>query len=472
MSLFTPSKIIRALFYFVFVSTVVAVPQTVDQTAACQNPGGPSGVNPSCWEILVLTKYTNDWWAANSTKCNANTGFSTCFLQVHNLGLYDCTGIKPNSCPAPAVGAYTPQDWYILYNIYAINQVFFSLYSAIGNANTLASERVGAIVELLNPPEKNDVFIHDLLGALTIGLALIPAPGSVIASTLIKTAQQLPGVGTLLFPTGTTDTRLSQWATINNELATVVQQYQGNVSEIIPAVNNDVKNFIAFASTGNFSINPLPDLADESDYLLQGLTTFVIGKALDANNIHLDRAAGVDVHDLQVNHASDLAYDTGCGDGYDEHGVCANYWFDAANKNTYTLNSYKNMAKSYHDELVKMFSNWTTGDLLFGGAARCAAAGGIKDGSLVNTIINAGAANYVTVDCISSAKVCTYTGLDEPLDPQKEYVDCDKQPDFVTKGCSNECGDSSGSTIAINVPNGYLGAYTYDFNPSNCVCHD
>ncbi|KAL8733017.1 MAG: hypothetical protein Q9166_002415 [cf. Caloplaca sp. 2 TL-2023] len=434
---FRTSQILFAAF---LVRTVTALPQTIDQTAACKEPGGPNGVNSRCWELLGLTDYTKAWWTANSTRCAAETGFSTCFLQVHNLGLSDCTGIKPNSCPDPIVGGYTPQDWYILYNIYTINQVLYSLYTAIGNANTLASESVGAIVELLNPPEQNNLLEKNLFGALTIGLALLPGAGG-IAGTLIRTAQQLPSVGTLLFPVGTTDTRVSQWASLANELSIIVQQYQKSVSEIIPTVNNDVNHFVAFASTGNFSINPLPDMSDQSDYLLRGLlcqfpyrlTTFIIGKALEANNIHLNRAVNVDVHEIQTTQAGSLAFDTGCGDGYDDKGICANYWFDSANKITYTLDDYKNMAKSYHDQMEKMFGNWTTGDLLFGGAARCAAAGGIKDGDLVNTIINAQNPNYVAVDCISSAQICTFTALTDELNPQ-EFIDCPKQPETTIKG--------------------------------------
>lgn len=298
--------------------------------------------------------------------------------------------------------------------------MFLSLYQAIGNANTLASERVGAVVALLDPPKTKNIFAHDLLTALSAGLALLPGANT-IAGTIVKTASQIPSIVGLLFPVGTTDSRIAQWANIDNELATVVQYYQGNISEIIPAVNNNLENFIAYAGTGQFSVNPLPDLSDESDALLQGLlvlssfatstftddtkglTTFVIGKALDVSNIHLSRATNLDVHELQTTSGDYISFDTGCGDGYDEKGICGSCWFDAKNKVTYTLNKYKSMADSYHDQMETMFGNWTTGDLIFGGAARCAAAGGLKDGSLATTVINPNAGNAVSFDCLSSA---------------------------------------------------------------------
>ncbi|KAL8872472.1 MAG: hypothetical protein Q9174_001902 [Haloplaca sp. 1 TL-2023] len=391
-------------------------------------------------------------------------------MQVYNLGNMDCTGVKPNVCTSPDPTRYTPQEWYVLYNIFAINQVFLSLYQAIGNANTLASERVGAIVQLLNPPTTENVLANDLLAALSVGLSLLAGPAGVFAGTLVRAAQQAPNAGRILFPVGTTDTRVAQWANIANELSSVVQNYQTQVSDVIPAINNDLDTFLAFTGNGDFSVNPLPDLSEESDALLQGLTTFIIGKALDANNIHLSRAIDTNVQELQQSAGDELAFDTGCANDYDAKGICGPYWYDGTTRTTYTLNDYNNMAKSYHDQMETMFGNWTTGDLLFAGASRCQASGGLKDGNLANTIINADASNYVTLDCLSSAKVCTFNPDDQ--DVEREFTDCDSQPDYVSKGCSNECGDSSGSVFQINVPNGYIGAYLTGSSANQCVCHD
>ena len=246
-------------------------PNARRQVANCQNPGGLNGIASSCWDTLGMTQYTQDWWTKNSAAC-AGLGFSTCFLELHNLGTRDCTGIKPGACPVPdAPKNGSAQDFYILYNIYSINQVFNSLYTAVGNANTLASESIGAIIELLNPtrPPKN-LLLNDLLTALSAGLALIPGAESGIINLVVHAAQQAPGVVKYLFPVGTTETQINQWASISNEVGTLVQTYQTNVSQIIPAINNDVTNFIAYASTGGFSVFPAPDASIESDVLLKG----------------------------------------------------------------------------------------------------------------------------------------------------------------------------------------------------------
>ena len=459
----------------------LTVRHTRRQMPDCQHPGGVRGIDPSCWQTLDMTQYTKDWWTKNSPDC-AGLGFSTCFLGKHNLGTHDCTGMRPGACPTPDPPSDgTAQDWYILYNIYSINQVFNSLYTAIGNANTLASESVGAIVTLLDPPKTTNVLLNDLLTALNAGLGLIPGPESQIVQLILHTAQQLPGIAKYLFPVGTAQTQIDQWASLANEVGTLVKDYQGNISQIIPAVNNDIDNFIAFASTGSFSTFPPPDAAVESDALLkgqskmqffklvadlhaQGLHTYIIGQALGQNNIQIARAIDTDINELQLNSSDNLAYDTGCGKGYDANGICSAFWFDRKAKVTYSLNNYKSMATNYHNQLSAMFGNWTSGDLLFGGAARCAASGGLK-GTLAQTVI--GNKGVVTPDCLSSGKICTWDV--NSLEVDHEFTDCPSQPNYVTAGCTGRCGNSDGSSNA-NVPNGYIGGYLQNAFIT-CVCN-
>ena len=416
-----------------------------------------------------MTQYTQDWWAKNSAACGTR-GFATCFLGKANMGQNDCTGVKPNACTPPSSTGLSAQDLYVAYNIYAINQVFLSLYLAMGNANGIASESVGAIVTLLDPPKETNVFLNDLLTALGAGLGLIPGPEGKIAGLILSTAQELPGLVQYIFPTGTVNTVVDQWAAISNEVATVVKTYQTSLAQLIPAVENDVNNFIAFASTGQFSVTPLPDLSNESNSLLTALTTFITAKALEANNMVLTRAIDTDINELQLNSTNDLAFQTGCGTGYDAAGICGPYWFDAAAKVTYSLNNYNAMGKSPHDDMETLFRNWTTGDLLFGGAARCAASGGPKGSSLAQTII--GPDGGVVLDCLSSAQICTWDV--NSIDVQREYTDCASQPGYVVDGCSgdaNGCGSSDGSTGSVNVPIGYVGGYLLGAPQTDCVCN-
>jgi len=457
-----------SIIYFAFspiTSAIAASIVQLRQSPDCNSPGGIRGIDPSCWKTLDMTVYTQNWWKTHQATCGS-VPFSTCFLDLLKLGTHDCTGVKPGACPAPDPNAnnITAQDFHILYNIYAINQVFISLYLAIGNANTLASETVGAIVTFLNPPQATNIALNDVLTALSAGLGMLPGAEGIVG-LILRTGNQLPGVAKYLFPIGTTQDQVNQWAAISDQVGTVVQHYQASVSQIIPTINNDVNNFIAFASTGGFSVQPLPDLSHESNALLKGLTTFIVGKALESSNIHIGRAVDTDVNALQQNSSDTLSYDTGCGKGYDSLGICGPFWFDQKNLVTYSLNNYNHMPTDYHDVMETIFANWTTGDLLFGGAARCAAQGGPK-GSLAQTVL--GTNGQVTIDCLSSAKICTWDV--NSIDVSHEFTDCPSQPGYVANGCSGTCGNSDGATASVNVPNGYLGGYLLGSNMA-CVCH-
>ncbi|KAL8715421.1 MAG: hypothetical protein Q9220_000755 [cf. Caloplaca sp. 1 TL-2023] len=416
-----------------------------------------------------MTTYINNWWSNHSASCGG-LGFSTCFLSLHELGTYDCTGVKPGACPAPDPTSenITAQDYYVLYNIYAVNQVFYSLYMAAGNANTLASETVGAIVKLINPVVKpKNMIIDDILAALTAGLGIMH-PSHDFIGRLMRATQQSPGVGRALLPTGTVEAEVDQWASIANEVGTLVQQYQGIVASCIPLINNDITTFLIFTSTGAFSTMPLPDLSSESNLFIKALTTYIIGAALTANNFVITRAIDTDINALQLNTTDGLAFDPGCGHGYDEDGMCGPYWYDQNAHVTYALNNNGDgKSRTNYGPLLKtMFGNWTTGDLIFGGAARCAASGG-PHGSLAQTVVAAD--GTITLDCLSMVKICTWDV--NSMEADHEYTDCPSQSGFAVDGCSGRCGDSEGTMFDVNVPNAYIGGFI-QAGGNYCVCND
>ena len=436
-----------------------------NQSLACQNPGGVNGIDPSCWDILDMSNYTNNWWATHQSICGPTTNFSTCFWEVHNMGTVDCTGIRPGTCPVPSVQNMSPQDWYIAYNIYAINQVFTSLYMAIGNANTLAGEKVGAIVALLDPPKRTSVLTNDILTALSACINIILPVGTLFQRHFIALTQQSPPVSKFLFPVGTTQSQVTQWSTISQELSQVVQAYQTNVSQIIPTIVNDIDLFVTFAESGAFSVNPLPDMSGESDKLLLGLQTYIISKALQANNIIIGQSTNTDINQLVANSTDQLAFDTGCpGMGYNEMGMCGPFYYDNITGNSYSLDNLGDMRKNYTEDLSIMFGNWTTGDMLLGGAYRCQNDGGVK-GSLANTVISTN--GNVSLDCLSDMQVCEWNL--GSLDVDKEFTNCGSQTGYVVNGCaSGGCGEDG---TDVNVPNGYVGQYLVNPNSLDCVCN-
>ncbi|KAK3166717.1 hypothetical protein OEA41_009842 [Lepraria neglecta] len=379
-----------------------------NQALACQNPGGVNGIDPSCWDTL---------------------------------------------------------DWYIAYNIYAINQVFNSLYMAIGNANTLAGEKVGAIVAFLDPPQKSSVLTNDILTAISACINIILPVGTLFQRHFIALTQQSPPVSKFLFPVGTVQSQLTQWSAIQQELSQIVQAYQTNVSQIIPTIVNDIDLFVTFAESGAFSVNPLPDMSGESDKLLIGLQTYVISKALQANNVVIGQSTNTDINQLVANSTDQLAFDTGCpGMGYNNMGMCGPFYFDNITGNSFSLDDLGDMRKNYTNELSIVLGNWTTGDMLFGGAYRCQNEGGVK-GSLANTVISTN--GNVSLDCLSDIQVCEWNL--GSLDVDKEFTNCPSQIGYVVNGCGGGgCGEDG---IDVNVPNGYLGRYLVNPNSLDCVCN-
>ena len=439
---------------------------TMSQAEACQNPGGVNGIDPSCWDILDMSNYTNTWWANNNAKCGGETAnFSTCFWELHDLGTRDCTSVTPGACPEPDNSGLSAQDWYIAYNIYAINQVFLSLWTAIGNANTLAAETVGAIVALIDPPLKENLMTDDILTALSATINIILPVGTLFQRHFIALTQQTPPVSKFLFPIGTTESQITQWESIQQELAIIVGYYQSNVSQIIPTINNNEDIFVTFAESGSFSVNPLPNLANESDKLLLGLNTFIISKAFQANNLIVGQSTDTDINQLVANTSSQggLAYDTGCdGTGYNSEGLCGPFYFDPTIGDTFSLDNLGDMRTNYTKQLQIVLGNWTTGDMLFGGAYRCQNDGGIQ-GSLASTVIHTD--GNITLDCLSDIKVCEWNLAS--LDSDNEFTDCPTQAGYVVNGCDG-CPDDS---LAINVPNAYIGAYLVNPGEQDCVCN-
>ena len=381
------------------------------------------------------------------------------------MGTVDCTGVKPGACPVPATQNLSPQDWYIAYNIYAINQVFTSLWMAIGNANVLAGEKVGAMVAYLNPPQKQSVLTNDILTAISACINIILPVGTLFQRHFIALTQQSPPVTKFLFPIGSTQSQVTQWATIQQELSQIVQAYQTNVSQIIPTINNDVDLFVTFAESGAFSVNPLPDMSGESDKLLLGLSTYIISKAFQANNIIIGQSTNTDINQLVNNSTDQLAFDPGChGKGYNDRGMCGPFYYDSVTGNSYSMDNLGDMRKNYTEELEVVLGNWTTGDMLFGGAYRCQNSGGVK-GSLANTVISTN--GNVSLDCLSDIQVCEWNLAS--LDVDHEFTNCASQTGYVMNGCHNGgCGDGG---ISVNVPNGYVGRYLVNPGPLDCLCN-
>ena len=433
--------------------------QNNTHTSKCEYPW-LSQIDPSCWVTLDMSQYTYDWWTNNEIICGTHSNFSACFWDRHGLSSIDCTGIQPSTCVFPTNTNFTAQDYYIAYNIFGINQVFNSYWQGIGNANAIAAENIGTMVQLLNPPKKTNVHLNEVLIALGTGLQFLNVVSLAgIVKGIVIANQQSPQVFKNLVPVGTTDSQIAQMVDLSSSLGGIVQQYQQNIADSIPLIVNDVDTFVNFASTGQFQVNPLPNIAVASDQLLTGLQTFVVSRALTANNVIITRANDMNIAELAAGGANnDLSYTTGCENGYDSNNFCGPFWYDNTTNTTYSLDGLGNMDDNFNSIRQQIFSNWTTPESLYRGAAGCHDIGG-SNGQLDQFLI---LGNTLNTACLSNTQVCTWDLAS--LDEDHEFADCPSQTGYLVNGCM---GEDDG----VNVPNGYIGEYLTDAPDLDQVCN-
>ena len=406
-----------------------------------------------------MSQYTYNWWTNNAEICGTPSNFSACFWDRHGLSSIDCTGIQPSTCVFPTNTNFTTRDYYIAYNIFGINQVFNSYWQGMENANSIAAENIGTIVQLLDPPKKTNVHLNEVLLALGTSLQFLNVVSLAgLVKGIVIANQQSPQVFKNLVPVGTTETQITQMFDLSSSLGAIVQQYQQNIADSIPLIVNNVDTFVNFASTGQFQVNPLPNIAVASDQLLTGLQTFVVSRALTANNVIITRANNTNIAKLAAGANNGLSYTTGCENGYDSNNFCGPFWYDNTTNTTYSLDGRGNMADDFSAIRQEIFSNWTTPESLYRGAAGCHDIGG-SNGQLDQFLI---LGNTLNTACLSNTQVCTWdlTSLDE----DHEFADCPSQAGYIVNGCM---GEDDG----VNVPNGYIGQWLTDPPFLDQVCN-
>lgn len=391
--------------WLLLLQSAISVP-AVASTESCNDPAGVVPLNPTCWNTLFIGMYVAEWSVLHNTTCPPGTPFAQCFLETLNMGEVDCVGITSGTCPPPSwiqfqANNISVQDFYVAYNIYSVWSFFNGYYTAIGNARSAATDSIGAIVALLDPPKSTNVLLNDILTALSVGLSFVSVDAGPLVGAIVTGIQQAPGVGNFLFPVGTLDTQVAQFDEIANSLGTVTSYFQENITSALAAIQNDSETFLAIVGSGNFSVTPVPSIADQSDSMLTALNTYVISQCLQANNWVITRAIDTDVNQLQDNGSAVGWNIPGCGTGYDSNSICGAYYFNGAIRVSFSLDKLDDMANNPTPDMSQFFANWTTPDLLFNGAAQCEAQGG----SAPNVTIGA---SGIDASCLSNLKVCTW----------------------------------------------------------------
>ncbi|KAL6716132.1 hypothetical protein ACLMJK_005698 [Lecanora helva] len=282
------------------ITTSSASPLDVRATAVKCNDV-TTGLDPNCWSQLNMTTWFKNWEAntpgANSAQGSASTedpvdppanpaqpqtspgvagGFgnggdigyrrravgcqkgekwSTCFLRL-GLGKAgeDCTKIGPQTCVPPQVGKppQSPEVYYGLWNIYAVNNYITTVYDALqdlarSNPDTIRSIATGsgdATVDFSNGKtyDVNGVLVEILLKE-TNGRQLINAINTPLI-TYLENAKSKNKYG----PTTGVD-QLTSWMSYS-------------LTDALKYVMTDLPAFVKFVDNGAFSTKALPKKAD------------------------------------------------------------------------------------------------------------------------------------------------------------------------------------------------------------------
>ena len=460
---------------------------TVDSSDGIDCDNITTGRDNKCWAQLNLTQWVQEWLEDNT--CHPNEPFASCFLRLEGFPGLDCTGIKPSACTAPQGDNMlkTPQVFYVAYNIYgtfcipifeapremidmltnesAINQYFFSWWTAVGNAATMASDNVDSIVQLLDPLSSADTFLDDVLISLTAAFSLVPGLGYLtsdmeaftedwlaFANIIENVLFTMPQLGRWLFPIDSSTSQVIQMAALSGEMANIIQTVQDNLNKTVVSVMRNATEFLAFASQGNFS-ESAPSLPDQTSYMLYAFNTYIISQALAGNNIYGVIAQDTNPQDLATN-GSRIPYDlSDCKGGYNDQGICDNWWYSKRYSSAFGLDDFSHMNRDYGSALTTLFSNYTTGELLFEGAYACN-----QDGNYGQPVKVTATPGSINTACLSQLRVVSWDmSCNDPTGHNEcEFLEIPRQNQFF-----GNCGSHSAFDVMADpiycVPASYLG---------------
>ncbi|EOD47881.1 hypothetical protein UCRNP2_5374 [Neofusicoccum parvum UCRNP2] len=408
-------------------------------------PNSRSGLKAECWEALNLEQYINDWVAANGTeaKCD-DVGFAQCFLQFHGYSGLTCDLITSNTCPpfdTDANAKYdSNQQFYTLWNIYAVYQ-FFQQYSlALGQGSSLVAGTIGEIVSAVAPPVEAVASVNNMkkifsatLGSLGLVGGLIPNGGSTAAGLIIGGLTQVLNnvdVSEKLL-TQTANDRFLQLGDIEANLSDLVKDYQNALAETVQTIQRNQTYFIETCNKGGFSQRVTTSLTIQANEIYKQLQTYVLSEALKANGIVSALSEQLDPRTV--------AADTGeisC-DAFTSGGNCNQWYYDEAEGNTYAFHNPKSPDQNYAD---------LTNQITEKGWATQADIHKTKDCAGKSTEFDA---STISATCLSTIGFCTYNYTTTVGRPTSEFLDCENDSAWGTL-CSSWV-----SSIAL--PESYLG---------------
>ncbi|KAL8730839.1 MAG: hypothetical protein Q9166_003766 [cf. Caloplaca sp. 2 TL-2023] len=292
----------------------------------------------------------------------------------------------------------------------AINNLFTSWYNALNFASNNAQLKVQSIVTELDPPQETNLFLNQILTALSIGLAFVGGPeaGALVsaatataAQTFVKAVQQAPTVAAAIWPSGTENSQSIQIGNLESDLSLGSEELVNITNRGLELIMSDVPSFIAFAQSGAFSGNQAISLPEETGEATLAFKTYILTTAMTANEWK------VAPHIMSKEQA---AHDWGCT--FDENNLCGDYsFYSDATSRGYSLSNWGEGPRP--GEFMKdiITNKWANLGLMFDGAYECTASGKMGQDPFAGFGLGA---NFNTA-CVSQLTNCIACGKECPV---------------------------------------------------------
>ncbi|OHF01706.1 hypothetical protein CORC01_02897 [Colletotrichum orchidophilum] len=323
------------------------------------SPGSATGLKPECWAQLNVSDYITKWLAENGTKADcASLGFAQCYLAFNGYGGRTCDTLTRDTCAAFETagvdGAYSsPQQFYTLWNIYAISQFFNQFSEALWNGHSLAADTIGDIVATVSPSTDPQVPSSLLWTAISGGfwMAAVGAFANPLLAGIATGMAVVTGMSSSFMTSvaGSSNSRFITLGQIGSSLAQLIIDYQGSLENALKELQGNSTLFLAATEPGAFSQRAVTSLNLQSTELYHDLQLYILSLSLKANGIVSTRSTGVNALD----YAPDTNGAVSCP-GLGPAGNCYQFWIDPDTGDSYALHNPNDWKNDYVDALNKI----------------------------------------------------------------------------------------------------------------------
>ncbi|KAK2046743.1 hypothetical protein LZ31DRAFT_574354 [Colletotrichum somersetense] len=419
-------------------------------TADDCSPFSPDGIQPSCWETLGMNDYLNNWWANNSARCDStDRGFARCYLDTAGLITWSCDFIALNGCSPPPSGRdnqYSSyQEFYVIWNIYAINLYFTNYHAALLQGQATAIGAVAEIVKVVSPPVKKNphtplfgpIFGPSMAQVSLLGFFMGSSLGaSLVFNSIMGLLGSTTGIVNILFPV-TMVTQVS-WEDLSASLSDNVNEFQKNIGVALTHIQTNYTLFYQLTNNGGFSQRMNTNLPANTDFLYHNLLKWTFNQALSQNDYFIVKNPGIDPRQIPID-----PFD--CSK-LDEYGTCGPIWYDG--KDAYGLARADDIGMNNMQSIVTVAfqKNWTTPSELYIDSQSCQG----KNGSEAFDVQD------LSLSCTSNLPVCEFNF---DYNPWEQIWNAKNPPEYLNCPVQRGWGISLASTDTAGVPLTYLGPY-------------